>query len=71
MDIVEIATQSGMLVILDGRIGQQEYRSVHGSLQSLQRFATALLTFCEMKDVGVDSDRGPIRHFVGGAYHER
>ena len=56
MDIVEIATQAGMFVTLDGRIGQQEYRSVHGSLQSLQRFATALLSFCETRNLGVDSD---------------
>lgn len=43
MDILSIATESGLLVTLDGRIGCQEYRSVHGSIQALQRFADALL----------------------------
>jgi hypothetical protein len=43
MDILEIAIASGMQVTLDGRIGTQEYRSVHGSLQALRRFAEAVL----------------------------
>jgi hypothetical protein len=43
MDILEIAANSGMQVILDGRIGREEYRSVYGSVQALQRFADALL----------------------------
>jgi hypothetical protein len=43
MDILELAMASGMQVTLDGRIGMQEYRSVHGSLQALRRFAEAVL----------------------------
>ena len=43
MDILKIAIASGMHVTLDGRIGTQEYRSVHGSLQALRRFAEAVL----------------------------
>jgi hypothetical protein len=43
MDILKIAIASGMQVTLDGRIGTQEYRSVHGSLQALRRFAEAVL----------------------------
>ena len=43
MDILKIAVDSGMQVILDGRIGSEEYRSVVGSIQALQRFADALL----------------------------
>lgn len=31
-----------MSVILDGKIGQEEYRSVCGSLSVLQRFAEAV-----------------------------
>ena len=31
-----------MLVVLDGRIGREEYKSVHGSLQALQRFANGV-----------------------------
>lgn len=42
MDILEMARNSGMLVMLDGRIGREEYHSVSGSLQALQRFADAL-----------------------------
>lgn len=43
MDILKIAANSGMQVTLDGRIGRQEYRSVVGSLQALQRFADNLI----------------------------
>jgi hypothetical protein len=42
MDIVKLAKDAGMLVVLDGRIGREEYRSVYGSMQALQRFAEAL-----------------------------
>ncbi|KXU82381.1 hypothetical protein CI15_33095 [Paraburkholderia monticola] len=42
MDIEKIASDSGMLVVLDGRIGREEYKSVHGSLQALQRFANGV-----------------------------
>ena len=42
MDILKIAMDSGLQVILDGRIGREEYRSVVGSVQALQRFADAL-----------------------------
>jgi predicted kinase len=40
-DIAELARGAGLTVILNGRIGHQEYRSVAGSLVSLQRFADA------------------------------
>jgi hypothetical protein len=42
MDIVKLAKDAGMQVVLDARIGREEYRSVHGSIQALQRFADAL-----------------------------
>ena len=42
MDIIEMARSSGMAVILDGRIGREEYQSVCGSLSALQRFAEAV-----------------------------
>jgi hypothetical protein len=42
MDIIDVARQSGMAVILDGRIGREEYLSVCGSLSALQRFADAV-----------------------------
>jgi hypothetical protein len=42
MEILKLARESGMLVILDGRIGREEYCSVVGSVQALQQFAEAL-----------------------------
>ncbi|MFM0731208.1 hypothetical protein PQQ52_12045 [Paraburkholderia sediminicola] len=42
MDIIDMARASGMAVILDGRIGLEEYQSVCGSLSALQRFAEAV-----------------------------
>jgi hypothetical protein len=45
IDIIEMARSSGMAVILDGRIGREEYQSVCGSLLVLQRFAEAV-THC-------------------------
>ncbi len=42
MDILKLAKDAGMQVVLDGRIGGEEYRSVYGSVQALQRFADAL-----------------------------
>ena len=42
MDLVDMARQSGMAIILDGRIGHEEYQSVCGSLAALERFADAV-----------------------------
>ena len=42
MDILEIARKSGLLITLDGKIGCEEYRSVYGSVQALERFVVAL-----------------------------
>lgn len=43
MNILELAEDAGMLVVLDGRIGRTEYhRSVHGTLDAFQRFVHAL-----------------------------
>lgn len=42
MDIIDMARASGMAVILEGRIGREEYQSVCGSLSALQRFAEAV-----------------------------
>ncbi|QCP50335.1 hypothetical protein FAZ95_14825 [Trinickia violacea] len=42
MNIIELARDAGMLVVLDGRIGGTEYRSVHGTLDAFQRFVRAL-----------------------------
>jgi hypothetical protein len=42
MDVLEIARQVGMQVLLDARVGRETYHSVCGSLPSLQRFADAV-----------------------------
>ena len=42
MDIIDMARASGMTVILDGKIGREEYQSVCGSLLALQRFVEAV-----------------------------
>jgi hypothetical protein len=42
MNIVDMARASGLAVILDGRIGREEYQSVCGSVSALQRFAEAV-----------------------------
>ncbi|MBP0592674.1 hypothetical protein J8I87_23650 [Paraburkholderia sp. LEh10] len=47
MDIERIASDAGMLVVLDGRIGREEYKSVYGSLQALQRFADGVQKLIE------------------------
>jgi hypothetical protein len=44
MNIIDIATQAGLQVLLDARIGSQTYHSVCGSLSALQRFADAIST---------------------------
>ncbi|MDR5788490.1 MULTISPECIES: hypothetical protein [Caballeronia] len=38
-DMLKLARESGMTVLLDGRIGQQAYMSVSGSADALQKFA--------------------------------
>lgn len=42
LDIVALARGVGMLVTLDGCIGNSQYQSVFGSLTSLERFAQSV-----------------------------
>lgn len=42
MNLIELARESGMAVLLDARIGREEYFSVSGSLAALARFADAV-----------------------------
>ena len=42
MDLIELARESGMTVLLDAKIGQEQYVSVSGSLAALARFADAV-----------------------------
>ena len=42
MNILEMARDSGFAVLLDGRIGHDEYTSVSGTKEALERFADAV-----------------------------
>jgi hypothetical protein len=42
MNIIDMARESGMAVVLNARIGREEYHSVCGSLSALQKFADAV-----------------------------
>lgn len=42
MDIVNLARHCGMQVTLDARVGREEYRSVRGSVEALERCVDAL-----------------------------
>jgi hypothetical protein len=39
MNILELAQKSGMTVVLDAKIGRQEYHTVYSSVGALERFA--------------------------------
>lgn len=52
MDLIELARESGMAVLLDAKIGQEQYVSVSGSLAALARFADAVRS--EPEDDGSD-----------------
>ncbi|MEA3119797.1 MAG: hypothetical protein QOI13_3067 [Paraburkholderia sp.] len=39
MNILDMARKSGMTVVLDARIGRQEYHTVYSSVVALERFA--------------------------------
>ncbi|MFM0175641.1 hypothetical protein PQR33_40750 [Paraburkholderia sediminicola] len=55
MNILKLAGDAGMLVVLDARIGRTEYRSVHGTLDAFQRFVQAL----ESELTNADKSDGP------------
>ncbi|MBT2793556.1 hypothetical protein [Paraburkholderia strydomiana] len=59
MDIIELARASGLQIILDGRIGREEYRSVCGSVDALLRFADAINSSVRMSapTPGVGTER--------------
>lgn len=56
MNILKLAGDAGMLVVLDGRIGCTEYRSIHGTLDAFQRFVQAL----ESALASADASDGPL-----------
>ncbi|MFP3550052.1 hypothetical protein SB861_04955 [Paraburkholderia sp. SIMBA_049] len=50
MDIIDLARESGLTVILDGRIGREEYHSVCGSISALSRFAESVCQYAAHPD---------------------
>lgn len=42
MDMLKIARESGLAIVLDGKIGREEYTSVTGSMSALLRFGEAV-----------------------------
>ena len=42
MNVLELARESRLAVLLDGRIGCEEYTSVSGSIDALSRFAAVV-----------------------------
>jgi hypothetical protein len=74
MDIVDMARASGLAVILDGRIGREEYQSVCGSVSALQRFAEAICKSAESQRESAAVRSSPAdlsgrlhRRFIDGA----
>ena len=74
MNVVDMAHASGFTVILDGRIGREEYQSVCGSVSALQRFAEAVrqdaASQCEsapLQSPAADLSGQLRRSFIGGA----
>jgi len=50
MDIIDLARESGLTVILDGRIGREEYHRVCGSISALSRFAESVSQYAANPD---------------------
>jgi len=42
MDVLKLAREAGLAVLLDGRIGQQDYNSISGTKDSLRTFVEAI-----------------------------
>ena len=53
MDITALARAAGLTVLLDGKIGREEYRSVSGSVSALKRFADLILRTAQEEAVQV------------------
>ena len=75
MDIIELARQAGLQVLLDARIGSQTYHSVCGSLPALQRFAEAIeAAMREQSPRAPEAGRrhgAPARHAAADAVRRR
>jgi hypothetical protein len=54
MDILDMARQAGMTVVLDAKIGRQEYHTVHGSVTALELFAELLAEQLQCESLSQD-----------------
>jgi len=48
-DVIQLARAAGLTVILNGRIGREEYHSVSGPISALERFAEAYRAAAESR----------------------
>jgi hypothetical protein len=49
VDVIQLARSAGLTVILNGRIGREEYHSVSGPISALERFAEAYRAASELR----------------------
>jgi hypothetical protein len=54
MDILGMARNAGMTVVLDAKIGRQEYHTVHGSVTALELFAELVAASSQCEAVEQD-----------------
>ncbi|MBW9102905.1 hypothetical protein [Paraburkholderia phenoliruptrix] len=47
--LIELARAAGLTVVLNGRIGREEYHSVSGPISALERFAEAYRAAAELR----------------------
>jgi hypothetical protein len=60
MDLMKMAQEAGLAVLLEGKIGQQSYSSISGSKEALLRFTEAV-QMATVQELGVDTSPGPLR----------
>jgi hypothetical protein len=54
MNIVDLARKAGMTVVLDAKIGRQEYQTVYGSVTALEAFAELVAASVQCEPVEQD-----------------
>ncbi|MFM0339428.1 hypothetical protein [Paraburkholderia fungorum] len=54
MDIIDLARKAGMTVVLDAKIGRQEYQTVYGSVTALAAFAELVSASVQYESVEQD-----------------
>ncbi|MFP3563467.1 hypothetical protein [Paraburkholderia sp. SIMBA_030] len=54
MDILDMARKAGMTIVLDAKIGRQEYQTVYGSVKALESFAELVAASLECESLHQD-----------------